>query len=159
MTIKIELYPKIMITRLKDQISKGLPKKEAKEFNLEFLKEFNVGADLSLVIPRFLIKLLNRSKLLCDQKGLKATNKIIEMYENVLKGKEYSKAGAAAASGIGIGIADMAADMAADIAAKDVAYSYTYTANNDDIYNVADASAAEYSKQKTDLLQILRNTK
>ena len=155
-----------IIIHLKDQISRGLPEKEAKEFNLEFSKVFNVGADLSLVIPRFLIKLLNRSKLLCDKQGLEVTNKIIEMYENVLKGKVYSqeewrKTGASALSdytlGYSIGHQCAADAIRSAFNASIFGIRFAATAAND-AFCAAD-TFHENLKQKTDLLEILKDIK
>ena len=44
-----------VIARLEDRIFEGLPNDEAKEFPLKFLNAINVGANLSMVAPKWLI--------------------------------------------------------------------------------------------------------
>lgn len=53
-----ELGIPIAIARLEDRIFEGLPNAQAKEFPLQFLKVIRVGADLSMVVPKFIHWLL-----------------------------------------------------------------------------------------------------
>ena len=43
------------IARLEDRIFEGRPNKEAMKFPLKFLQAIKVGADLSIVIPKFFV--------------------------------------------------------------------------------------------------------
>jgi hypothetical protein len=86
-----ELGIPTIIARLEDVIFEGLPNKDSKEFPLQLLKSINVGADLSKVADKFLIKLLNRSILLCDERGKKATQTIIDLLQDRVNDIEHSK--------------------------------------------------------------------
>jgi len=112
------------IYRLADRIFEELTKKECKRFPEQLIKALPVRSDLSLVLPKFFIKLLKRSKRHCSSKGMQATEQIIKMYKNLLKGKVYSKeewraAAAAAAAADDAAAAKYAAKYAAAAAAAD----------------------------------------
>ena len=73
-----------MIARLEDKIFEGLSNEEAKEFPLKFLKAVNVGADLSMVMPKFFVWLLGDKDdgVIKFAKGYKKTEKAIRGISN-----------------------------------------------------------------------------
>jgi hypothetical protein len=70
------------IARLEDLIFEELPLKEAKKFPLQFVEAIPVGADTSKVIDKFLIKLLGRSILLCDEDSAILTQRVIDLLKD-----------------------------------------------------------------------------
>ena len=126
------------IAELEDVIFEGLPNKESKEFPLQLLKAINVGADLSKVADKFLIKLLSRSILLCDENGKKATQTIIDLLQDRVNNIEHPKE--------------------KWDAAYDAAYDAVIVAGCYDPASDA-ACKSEYIKQRDDLLAICEGAK
>ena len=142
------------IARLEDLIFEELPLKEAKKFPLQFMESIPVGADTSKVIDKFLIKLLGRSILLCDEDSAILTQRVIDLLKDRERNKKELKKifiNTDATAYAGAAYAGAAAAYAAGAAAA--AYAAAGAA--------ARATACpdkETLQQRDDLLQILRES-
>jgi hypothetical protein len=78
------------IAHLEDRIFEGLPVDKEKEWPLRFGKAIPVGADLSLVTPKFLVWLLKDVKQYATDSPdvLAAIDKVITLYERVIAGDD-----------------------------------------------------------------------
>lgn len=85
------------IARLEDRIFEGLSNGEAKEFPLKFIQAVNVGADLSMVVPKFFVWLLGDKDdgVINFAKGYKKSEKaikqVLKLYQETVGGKIVSK--------------------------------------------------------------------
>ena len=89
------------IAHLEDKIFEELPADKAKDWALRFGKAVPVGADLSLVTPKFLFWLLNDEKQYADERGSEEIDTVIGLYQRVISGEdvpqsEFEATGAAA---------------------------------------------------------------
>jgi hypothetical protein len=152
------------IALLEDKIFEGLSNAEAKEFPLRFLKAVNVGADLSMVIPKFFVWLLGDEKdgVIKFAKGYKSTEKaikgVLKLYQETVGGKTVKKERWIKAKNAAYAAYDAdAADAAADAAYAAYAYAaYAYAAYDADAaytyaaYAAYDADAAAYAAADAD---------
>ena len=139
---------------LQDRIFEGLPLAEAKEFPLAFLNAIPVGADLSLVLPRFIVWMLSDpargTMRLCSEQGKEATRVVVALYQRLIDGGEVSdkewrnarKLAADAAYAYAAADAAAAAAAYAYAAADAAAYAYA-AADAAYAYAAADAAAAD----------------
>lgn len=142
------------LAHLEDHIFEGLPTPLAKEWPLQFANAIQVGADLSMVIPKLMAWLMKDLKKytqpLSEQR--KALQRVRKLYERRIAGDEVSDqefayaADAAARAAARAADAAYAATYAAAYAADAVAYAV-------DAARVADAAA--YKKMSKKLLQLL----
>lgn len=82
------------IASLQDCIFQNIPLGERGTFPLAFLEAIPVGADLSLVIPRFLVWLLSDpdgAKYLYDERGKQAIETVVALYQRLIDGSTVSK--------------------------------------------------------------------
>ncbi len=138
-----------LIAKLEDRIFEGLPAKEAKTFPEKFIKAVPVGADLSMVWPKFALWLLMDKKdgvikyAKKDQTRIAIEN-VGKLYARVVAGEivaitEWRAARSAAA-------AAAAADAYAYAYAYAATYAATYAAADaDDAYAAAAAAADAYA--------------
>ena len=149
---EIELGIPRIIARLEDRIFEGLDKKIAADFPLRLAKAVPVGADLSLVWPRFIVWLLIDEKdgvlkYAKKEASVASIKRVAELYQRTIDGQEVTvdtwketRKNADAAYD--------AAAYAADAAADAYAYAYAYAARKD-----------FYSKCADKLIEILKSTK
>jgi hypothetical protein len=80
-----------MIARLEDRIFEGLSNGEAKKFPLRFLEAITPGADLSLVVPKFLVWLLTDTEdgviKFARPAGKGAIQRVADLYQQKIEGK------------------------------------------------------------------------
>ena len=151
------------IARLEDRIFEGLSNEEAKEFPLKFIQSVNVGADLSMVMPKFFVWLLGDKEdgVINFAKGYKKTEKaikgVLKLYQETVGGKIVKKERWVTAKNAVYDVAYDAATAyaaaAATATAYDAATAYAATAY------AADARRKHYSKMAKKLLEILAETK
>jgi hypothetical protein len=122
----IELGVPVELARLEDQIFERLPKPDAMKWPAAILSAIPVGADLSLVWPRFALWTLHGlpAKSLTRSDVKTAVDAVAELYERWIAGEkpkteEWRKARSAAAdaAAAAYAAADAAAYAAADAAA------------------------------------------
>jgi len=160
------------IARLEDRIFEGLPNAEAMTFPSRFLEAVNVGADLSMVVPKFFVWLLGDEKdgvinFVGEYKKCeKAIRQVHALYVETVGGKIVEKqtwkdayaaydaaayaaaadaaaaAAAAAYAAYAAAYADAAAAYAADAAAAAAAYAADAAAYAADAADAAAADAA-----------------
>jgi hypothetical protein len=148
-----------VLWKLKDSISEGLSVDESKEWPLRFARAIPVGADLSLIWPKFASWLLMDSiRYVRSEKAIQAIQWVADLYENLIRGVPVSRgqwknarAAAYAAHGADAAYAAAAAyaytaahAAAAHAAAATAAAAYAYTT----VYVVAavyTAAAAAYA--------------
>lgn len=144
------------IARLEDRIFENLPNEEAMAFPLKFLEAVNVGADLSMVMPKFFVWLLGDKDdgVINFAKGYKKTEKaiktVLKLYQDTVGGKIVKKEkwlDARNAASDAAAYAANAADAAADAAAY-ASYAFRKTAREE-----------HFSKMAKKLLEILKETK
>src|SRR5260370_19586879 len=74
---EVELGVPRQLAYLQDRIFEGMPLAEAKTFPFAFLQAIPVGADLSLIVPHFMVWLLgdpeHGTMRLCNERGKEAT--------------------------------------------------------------------------------------
>ena len=136
---------------LQDRIFEGLSNEEAKPFPAAFLHAIHLGADLSLVVSRFLAWLLIDEqygvvRFARNAQGKEAITTIATLYQRKFRGETITIAEwrAAAADAADAAAADAAAAAAAAAYAAAVAAAYAadaYAAAAADAY-AADAAAA-----------------
>lgn len=78
----------VTIAHLEDKIFEGLPAEKAKDWPVRFGTAIPVGADLSLVTPRFMMWLLTDMKQYAPDAPdvLKSIDQVIGLYERVIAG-------------------------------------------------------------------------
>jgi hypothetical protein len=130
---------------LQDRIFEGLPLAEAKNFPLAFLTAIPVGANLSLVLPHFIVWLLSDPEhgtmRLCSERGKKATETVVALYQRIIDGGKVSTQE----------WRDAAAAAAAYAAAAAAAAAYAYAAA------AADAAADAYAYPRRKHYQLMRD--
>ena len=144
------------IARLEDTIFEGLPVELAKEWPERFIKAVNVGADLSLVLPKFYIKILTDKKhgvrQYAFEDGKKAIDMVVKVHENHIstgirdEGAAYSAAYSAAMSAKDSAWIAMSAESAARSAARSAA-------------SADSAASAHYEWMADVLIKILEESK
>ena len=159
------------LAMLEDYLFESMPKDKAMKWPAEFMKAIPVGADLSLVVPKFIAGILRDVVELKDVKDDKAVVKAVldvaKLWEEVISGKDVKSAAwsvaesaarsafRSAADSVAKSVAESAADSAfrsaAWSAAKSIAWSVAKSASASD-------SAAAY-KMSRRLLKILRSSK
>ena len=118
------------LARLVDSVFEGLSKAHAKELPLRFVTAIPVGADLSMVIPRFLVWLLmdpTHGVIRLAGYGAPAVQRVADLYGRAINGgnvtrEEWDAAGDAAGAAMDArdaGAAAWAAARAASDAARD----------------------------------------
>ena len=139
-----------VLARLEDGIFEGLSNEDAKWWPLAFTEAIPLGADLSMVWPKFAVWLLGDKEYgvirhAKSEDSKKAANHIVELYEKKINGEEVGReiwlatrraAYAAAAAD--------AADYAADYAAADAA--------------AADARQQSRKRQADKLIEIIKES-
>jgi hypothetical protein len=125
------------LTRLWDSLFEKLPKELAIDFPLEFIKAIPVGADLSLVAPKFIVFVLKDCLVNADDNGKKAINQTIGLWLKVIAGKDVKQAAWSAAESA----AESAADSAADSAARSAAWSAAWSAARSAAWSAAGSAA------------------
>jgi len=162
----------LALTRLEDRIFEGLPKAKALEWPGQFSRAIPVGADLSLVWPRFAVWLLTDPKhgvhrLARTVAAKLAIAGVAKLYEREIAGDKPSlgewrvarsaAAAADAAAAAGDAYGDAYADAYAAAAAAAAAYADAYAA----AYAAAAAAAAArrkwYIAASEKLLDLMRN--
>ena len=157
-----------ILARLEDRIFEGMANGYSKEFPAKFLSAIPVGADLSMVWPRFALWLLVDEKhgvirfAKKDSAQWIAIHRVADLYRELKdwdkRDKDAFKAASAAAYAAAAYAAADAAYASAD-AASAAASAATATASAAD---AADAAYAAYARQKSfnaqadKLLQLLR---
>jgi hypothetical protein len=136
---------------LQDRIFEGLALADAKDFPLAFLTAIPVGADLSLVMPRFMVWLLSDPEhgtmRLCSESGKEATEAVVALYQRLIEGdlvvdQEWRAVSKLAATAADAAYAAYATAAYATAYAADAAYAAYATA----AYATADAAyAAAYA--------------
>lgn len=83
------------LASLQERIFEGLPYEEAKVFPLAFLVAIPVGADLSLVLPRFMVWLLSDPEHgtmhLCPESGKQAIDTVVALYQRMIAGNAVAQ--------------------------------------------------------------------
>jgi len=93
-----------VLARLEDGIFEGLPEEDAKKWPLKFSEAINVGADLSLVWPKFAKYILvdERDGVIKFANGrqdvIEAIKKTAEVWDGIIEGKSYQEMKSAAES-------------------------------------------------------------
>lgn len=82
-----------ILARLEDRIFEGLPKEEAKQWPERFLNAIPVGADLSLVWPKFAVFMLADKdhgviKFAKKEKTKKAIQEVADLYQRIINGEK-----------------------------------------------------------------------
>jgi hypothetical protein len=137
----------------------------AYSFLEEFLSSINLNSDLSLVAPKFLLKLLCRSFLFLKTSDLGSTHMLIEFLEQDLKKEEKGvfKIREFHIACVSHSLADLAANsFDCDYANNDYQLAFNDFKGDINAYYTDRSETAkeqEYTNQKNDLLQILRETK
>lgn len=149
-----------ILARLEDRIFEGLSVEDSKTFPRKFAEAIPVGADLSLVWPKFAVWLLGDEKdgvlqYAKTERQKKAIEKVVLLYQKVIDGETVSgqqwKDAYAAAYAAGAGAADAAA-YAVVYAVADAVADAAYAAG-------ADARKIHYKKCAEKLIEILKETK
>ena len=84
-----ELGIPFVLARLEDRIFEGMSNEKAKAFPLKFLESIEVGADLSLVWPKFAVWLLEDvSKYITTPKP--AFDAVVDGYKRIINGESIS---------------------------------------------------------------------
>ena len=83
-----ELGIPLQLAYLEDRIFEGLPMDDSKEWPERFSRAIHVGADLSLVWPRFIVWLLGNTKQHANKRGKKVIDAVIALYERRIAGDE-----------------------------------------------------------------------
>ncbi len=160
--------PKELIM-LRNEIFSALPREEAREFASRFTEVIPIGADLSLVWPKFIVRLLTRVKKYMKGEEAKALNKIISLCKKQIAGEKVSEvcgrgvitsaitAGAVkcdnlATDHITTRVAYVAANAALNLEKESKKISY-------DCMVGKNAWDSEVIKQRDDLLELLREAK
>jgi hypothetical protein len=155
------------IAHLEDQIFEGLPKEKAMEWPLRFANAIQVGADLSLVTPKFMVWMLGDVKQHASTfpDVLRSIDGVIALYERVLAGgqvtdDEWSAAAYAAYAAARAARAAYAAAYAAYAAARAARAAYAAAdaayAAADAAYAAADAArAAAFEGMADKLIELL----
>ncbi len=126
-----------LIARLEDGIFENLPNDLAMLWPEQFLDAINVGADLSMVFPKFMHFILADEKYgvlqyANTQFTKNAILKVIELYEKKINGADITREEWAAAYATATAAADADADAYATAAAYDYAYDYDDSGNAND---------------------------
>jgi len=81
-----------ILARIEDGIFEGLPNERAKEFPLQFLNAINVGADLSMVFPKFMHWLLVDSAhgIIKFAKNKEAIQTVADLYQRKIDGENIN---------------------------------------------------------------------
>ena len=150
-----------ILARLEDRIFEGMVNGESKTFPRRFLEAIPVGADLSLVWPKFAVWLLTDPKdgvihfTKKDSKQWIAINRVADLYREL---KDWDKRDKAAfkAAAADADAAYAAAYAAAAAAAAAAAYAAQILLNpKADADAAADARRAAYKRQSEKLLELL----
>ena len=122
------------LTQLWDSIFEKLPEERALDFPLQFIKAIPVGADLSLVAPKFIVFVLEDCLVNADDDGKKAIQQTIGLWLKVIDNKKVTSADWSAAWS------------AAESAAESAAWSATWSA----------AESAAYGRYANKLIKLLK---
>jgi len=169
--------PILILKALRDNILKGLDKKLAKKFSIQFEKAISVEADLSEVYNKWVVRLLKRIRVYASDDGRIAIDKIIWILEKDSEWHNDADAPNAAATTTNdaayaavmaalyaavmaaLALADDLADDRVDDAARSAAIISTYAADAARSGGGVDgfaAAGAEIEKQRDDLLEIVK---
>ena len=153
------------LARLEDYLFETMPDDKAMKWSAEFMKAIPVGANLSLVAPKFIAgtlrDLLKIKEVKDDKAVMKAVVDIAKLWEMVIAGKIVKPAAWSAAWSA----ADSAAESAARSAAESAARSAAWSAEDSAARSVASSAAwsaawsATSYKMSRRLLKIIRSCK
>jgi hypothetical protein len=152
-----------VLARLEDRIFEGLDNGDAKEFPLRFITAINVGADLSMVFPKFLHwalvdpkdGLINIAK---REQTIDSIKKVAAALERKINGENVTLAEWREIRDIAWE-ARRAAAAYADAAADADAAAYAYAAAYADAYAAAYADAAAYAAAYADAAAAARSAR
>ena len=158
------------IAKLEDRLFEGLTNGDAKKFPVRFLEAVNVGADLSMVVPKFMVWMLSDKKdgvlKSASKDGKKIIKKIVKLYKKQISGGIVTQSEWIAVSGEAwvvrrAAYADAYASVAADAAAYASAAAYAAADAYAYAYAYADAYARNlhYKKMADKLIEILEECK
>lgn len=83
-----ELDMPVALAHLEDRIFEGLPVEKAKQWPYRFADAVTVGADLTMVIPKFLVWLMDDLEQFATAKGKVALRRVSSLYERRIAGDE-----------------------------------------------------------------------
>ena len=157
------------LAKLEDYLFENMPQEAAVKWPAEFMKAIPVGANLSLVAPRFIVGTLReviKLKYVKDDKAVvKAVVVVAKLWEQVIAGKNVKEAAWSAAWLAAWSAAESAAESAARSAAWLAAWSAAESAAWSAAESAAESaawsaawSAASY-KMSRRLLKIIRSCK
>jgi len=143
------------LAHLEDRIFEGLPAKDAKKWPLQFANAIPVGADLSMVVPKFMVWLMKDLEKYTQPRSdqRRALQRVRKLYKRRIAGEEVSDqefadaADAAYAAADAAYAADAAAYAAADAAYA--AYAAAYAAARTAAAAAYAAYAAAYAAART----------
>ncbi len=164
----------VILARLQDRIFEGLPKADALKFPEAYLSAMHPGADLSMVWPRFAVRMLTRCSTRCAANIAcrKSVEKVIALYTDSWPPSDATAAAwrSAAAADDATAWRSVSAAYAADAAAwRSDAAAAAYAADaaawrSDAAWRSsarrsgaapAAAAANEYRAQRDDLLELI----
>jgi len=149
------------LAHLEDYLFETIPDDKATKWPVEFLKAVPVGADLSLVAPKFIAGILRdvvKQKYVKDDKEVvKAVLDVAKLWEEVISGKKVKSAVWSAARSAARSAAENAAWSAAENAAWSAAESAARSVARSVARRAAESAAAY--KMSRRLLKIMRACK
>jgi len=164
------------LAKLQDSISERMPKERALKFPLKFMRAIPVGANLSLVAPKFIVFVLEDCIKNADDNGKVIITKIIGMWGKVIDGKPPKAASWLAASSAArlasrsagwlmAGSASRSASEAAAMSASEsatmsAASSAAWSAGWSAVWSASDSAseAAAYGRYANKLIKLLKES-
>ncbi|MDB4726119.1 hypothetical protein OAF54_01690 [bacterium] len=138
------------LARLEDGIFEGLSIEDSKWWPVAFAEAVPIDADLSMVLPKFMVWLLEGVKHYAKPDGVKAIDRVIELYKLKITGENperelWIEARKAAADAASDAAAAAASDAASDAASADYAADAAYAASAASAASAAYAAYAAYA--------------
>ena len=128
------------IARIEDRLFECLPTKRARRWPSQFLAAIPVGADLSMVVPRFLVFILTDCRPHAEGKVLESVDAVIAAYNRMIGGETISREEWQRIRAAAYAAAAYAADAAAAAAARTKARESAYIRFADELLRLlADA--------------------